>query len=978
LRDVKEMNMSRSLVAFAAALLLGGCPSPLVVDVPGVSNSCTLNSQCDVPDDAGVVNFVCSAGGCVQGECTQDLQAACLAGTVPESEEAFCCKPWQLCSEFFECAPNPDSVIGSECNDDDQCPEIGQFCSGGNCFSPQGREACTASHQCGAGERCDLPHQTCVPDNGGCNFCGEDFPELCCDTANGELCDAETGFCIPPGDQECTEDEDCRAGKHCDDLGRGVQCSSDDDCGTGTACNAATGNCYPVGTFCNNDEDCSGFPGRRCATATNECKIPLCEDDDGCPDDRQTCDTSTFTCVLPPANCSELDPEDPPNDTPDNATAMSGTTLSAKLCRGNTDVVSFAVTGGKRYRAKVRFADFNKQSGIVIAMLDENRAVQSSATMTVEQEVTVSAITPDDATGTYYIRLVGNGQLADTWGYTITLEETPAPAQADCPSETTNGIEPNDAVADAHTVTVGPPATLFGRCGLNDVDYYRIDVPPLVGIRVNVEFDDSEGDLTVRLLDAATPATVLDSSDSSGDIETVEVGEGPTALLVEVKLRAGATGSLVEQSYTLVVETVPRPVACDADVGEPDGTIADAKELTIGALGDTTTKNVIRCIAADADLHKITMPQGRGGTLGISFQHSQGDLRLDLLDAAGAPLTGYASNASSPTNGTESIELPQSATADVVYFARVRLHTGAGTTAQPYTISISTYDAGACLASEPATDDEFTQGRCVGTFDTDLACNGATLAAPLTGPSLATCEATPSTAGCGTTCGATDQDTYRVGEINNGQLLYARLEHDPADGALGLTIVRRTAQGQIVEVTSASAADGGVVEASIIAPTVDPLFAREHAVVVRPLGSAGYAAQPYSITVDLGPECTADANEPDETPAEAALLRPDATSTAAYDEVLARSLCGNDTDVYEILAFAGETVTAELDGPAGLVVEIGARPADLSDPATMLDAAASGDAPASVANATNRQLYFTVKRTIDAAAGDYTLTLHAD
>lgn len=960
-----------------AALFAAACPGPNVIDPPAVVNSCTLNSQCDQPDDAGEVQFVCIAGKCEPGECTQDIQPACRADNVAPLEAGFCCKPWQLCSEFAQCMPDPDSGLGSDCNDDDQCPEIGQFCSGGNCYSPQGREACTATHQCGAGERCDLPHQTCVPDNGGCNFCGADFPELCCDEANGELCDAETGFCIPPGEIECDEDDDCRAGKHCDDLGRCVQCSSDDDCGTGTACNAATGNCFPIGTFCNNDEDCENYPGRRCATATNECKIPLCEDDGDCPDDRQTCDVSQFSCVLPPANCAELEPETPPNDTPDNATPMSGSSLTARLCRGNTDVVSFPVTGGKRYRARVRFADFNKQQGIVIAMLDENRAVQSSATMTVEQEVTVSAITPAGASGTYYIRLVGNGTLADTWGYTITLEESPAPAQADCDAETTSGIEPNDAVADAHTTPVGAP-TLYGRCGLNDVDYYRVDVPPLVGIRVLVEFDDSEGDLSVRLLDAANTATVLDTSDTPTDIETVETGEGPTALLVEVKLRAGATGSLVEQSYTVNVETVARPAACAADVGEPDGTIADAKELTIGALGETTLKDVIRCIAADADLHKITMPQGRGGTLGIEFTHGQGDLRLDLLDAAGAPLTGFSSNASSPTNGTESMELPQSATGDVVYYARVRLHTGAGQTAQPYTISVSTYDAGACLASEPSTDDEFTQGRCVGTFTTDLPCNGAPLAEPLPETSLATCTATPSTAGCGTTCGATDQDTYRVGTINDGQLLYARLDHDPTAGALGLSIVRRTAQGQIVEVTAASSPDGGVVEASIIAPTVDPLFAREHAVVVRPLGSAGYAAQPYAIAIDVGPPCTADESEPNATPAQATVLRPNATSTAAYDEVLNRSLCGGDVDVYEILAFTGETVTAELDGPAGMVVEIGARPTDLSQPATVIDSAAGGEPPASVANDSNRQLYFTVKRTDDAAAGAYTLTLHAD
>ncbi len=987
------MTLNRLLTVVGGALvavLLAGCPVPQIINPPPVTSSCTLNPQCLGATDGGPATQVCEGGQCVPGQCTQDIQDACNNGSIGAAEKPFCCRLGQQCTALRTCEAiaDPDAPVGGECISDVECPEIGQFCSGGRCYLAAGKTPCTGSFQCGQGERCDLPHHVCVEDNGGCNFCGQ-LPELCCDEASDELCDEESHFCIATGDAECDPDaavDACRDGLKCDDLGRCVQCETDDECGAGTACNVATGRCFSVSLHCESDEDCTSHVGYKCATATQECRLPVCTSDDQCNDERETCDTGTFTCILPPANCAQYQEADEPNDTPDNATAFVGPSYTAQLCRGNSDVISFAVTGSKRYRATVRFPDFNAQQGVVVAMLDGNRTVTSSVTISTEQQVTVSAITSATTTGTYYVRIVGGGTNADLWAYTLTLEETDAPQQADCSAETSSGFEPNGTIPTAYALdgTQPPAPQLFGRCGLGDVDYYKVDVPPLVGMRLDVEFDDGEGDLDIRLLDAANTTTAIDTSTSSGDIETVETTEGPTQLILEVKLRQGATSSLTNQSYTVRVTTVPRPAACAADVGEPDGTVAIAQTVALGAVGTTTNVAAIRCISADTDILKITLPAGLGGTAGISFDHNAGDLRLDLYDAAGAALTSYVSNASTATNGRESIELPQDAAVDRDYFVRVKLSAGTGTTGQAYTFSASTYDAGSCLRSEPVTDDDFAIGRCVGTFTSTTVCNGAVLAEPLVAPALATCAATAvDIAGCATTCGATDQDTYRVGTINNGQLVQATLKFDPLQGALGLGILRQNAQGQVGEVKSASDTDAdGTVTISIIAPTVDPLFAREHAVIVKPIGSSGYAAQPYAISIDVGPECTPDDAEPNESPADSTLLRPGASEAAAYDETLSvPSLCGGDVDVYEILAFAGETVTATLTGPAGLVVEIGSRPADLSQPATMITSAPSAPTAAttaSVNNATNRQLYFTVKQTDLAVAGAYMLVLQAD
>lgn len=979
-------SVALSTLSIAGALLLSasGCtPPPSVVAPPPPKTSCEQHTDCGDGE-------ICVGGACRPGECVAALEDQC-GPDAPADVAPYCCKPWQVCNTLNQCAPCPDCQIGSQCLVSDDCAGIGEFCSGGTCYSTQGRDACTASHQCGAGERCDRTVFLCVPDNGGCTY-ADQFPELACE--QNQLCDVETGFCIDPGDVECEIDDDCREGKQCDALGRCVQCIADDDCGPGTECNEGTGNCISSNR-CESDDDCSGI--RRCSPATSECVVPECEQDGDCEDNRERCDLTSFTCFLPPAVCDE---DDEPNDQAGAATEIPLSGYAGTLCRANTDFLTFPIQANKRYRATVSFPDYNVE-GVSVAMMNTSGLITDQEAIRSENRALVTGISGVDETGSFTLRIIGSGTEADLWSYTVTIEETEAPQQIDCSEEMSQGIEPNNTFEEAYVVQTGQPVT-FARCGLTDVDYFKVTVPPLHGIEVTVEHSSDEGDLDVYLYDGPSNADQADSSTSSNDVERVESPEGATEFWIKVEKWSSDSDADPNQSYTLTATAIPRPPACDVDINEPDGSIDSA-----GTLELEMSSSALRCNPYDVDLFEVGVPADRGGQVRIAFNHTEGDLRLDLLGTDGLLITSSnRSTASEGANAFEAVDLPFAATAQT-YYARVRIHSGSGIVGQPYSIQATTYDATACTISEPTANDTLNTGQCLGTFETEVACVGPALPSQLPTVDLATCAAAAAlTPGCGTVCGAGDQDWYRVGKLNDGQLLRAKLNHDPAGGVLGLALVRMNqnpSEAPNVIIRDFNPDAVAELEVSLTAPTLAPTFAREYAVVVRAEGAGEFSAQPYALEIEVGEPCLRDTYEGESgnnTPARSSLIRPDASPAQPYAADFDATLCGTDTDVYELYAFQGETLTVTLTGVPGMTVNIGTRPDDLGTDAVTIpcggeglplavgethpgcsDAGApdAGDGTrvlATVQNDRAQQLYLTVKSLATNALGSY--TLHVD
>jgi hypothetical protein len=924
----------RALV-LAAVALLSACAGTGTGGEPdaGGLTGCLTHSECGD-------GYVCAGGSCVVGECVAAIQAQCGdAAADPVEILPYCCKAWQSCNFDRTCVNSPD-FVGSQCEVDADCPTIGQFCSGANCYDAAGRTPCTANFQCAGDERCDRDIALCVPDLGGCTFCSDTFPELCCE--EGAVCDTESRFCIDIEGAECTvatEGTDCLPNQHCDPYGRCVQCESDDECGPGTLCNIGTGKCYSESLFCEDDDDCNGTA---VCNPDNQCIVAECTSDGACQseDPRQLCDLSTYTCYFPPAECSEADE---PNDTIATATTITLAGAAGTLCRGNTDVLAFPVTGDMRYRATVTFPDYTA-GGISIAILRPDGTVLDSDTFsTFEKTLTIVGVTSESESGNLYLRVVGNGEDADQWAYTIGIIETAAPDVVTCEEEDTLGIEPNGTFQTAHEIL--PGAYTFARCSDDDEDYYHVVLPPQSGIDITSEHEQSEGDLEIELFSAPDVASRIDSADTTNGIERVE-GPEASEYWVRVALWTTSATGLAGQNYTLTVVATGRPAECASDPGEPDDDVAEAAPVLVV---DTTTPG-IHCIGADVDHRTLVVPAGMSGFVGLSFTHSQGDLRLELLDTAGTVVA--FSNASSTSNGLESLELPVVGT-EQTYTVRVRLNGGTSVVAQPYTLEASLYDAAACLVSEPVPNATLVTGRCIGDVGASTPCNGSTLPSPLVSvgdPAL--CDAAPETAGCATVCGGSDNDYYRVGKLMSGQLLIARLRYDTSTNRrLGLALVRGNADfsaetwvGYDPDTTST-----GDVLLTVVAPTVPAAFEREYGVLVRPESQATYPALPYVLDVTVGDPCFADAREPNESAGASALVRTDGAPGVDFADDLEGTLCVGDVDVTELIAFSGETVRMTVLAPEGLALTLGTRPADLSGLPDVLVAATPVDGPCPIA-----------------------------
>lgn len=958
-----------------AAALVAGCPTG-----PGpIINPDDIIKDCQASEECGA-GLVCQGGACTPGACDPLLESACDNDAL---DSKYCCKAWELCSSIaLQCQRDPDVVgVGCPpdepdcipCENDGDCPNAGQFCSGGRCFDAAGRGDCTSSFQCPGGERCDRTVFLCVPDHGGCTFCAS-FPELCCE--EGSLCSEETGFCVDISDAECEIEADCAPGTFCDALQRCVQCDDDTDCGPGLLCNEATGDCFSEASQCTSDEECLG--NKRCALALQTCVVPDCVQDSECDDARERCNLDSFQCYLPPAVCTE---GDEPNQATSQATALTALSYSGVLCRGDTDVLSFPVIAAKRYTATVDFGG-SGQSGIVAAMLGTDGAIESSAVFTSTQaSVQVVGVTGDAESGTFYVRVVGGNIDSDSWAYTVTVREDEPSLPADC-SPAGQPEEPNATGAAATVLTTGTRS--FGRCGTDDVDFYRITVPPLRSVRVTMSgFFNAEGNLNVDLYRDQAGTQSADNSRTVNDVEVVEGPEGVVDYYLKVSL-GSASGAVSDQRYTLTVEEIARPSPeCD-ETGEDDGAVAGAQVLTLtGDPAAIVLTTPVRCNPQDLDHFRFTMPPNLGGVVQLSFNHNEGNMALDLLSADGSTQLATSNVSTASSEPDEQVDIPGSTSA-IDYIARVRLVTPPGTNivGQHYELRVTTFDNSQCIASEPASDNTFGTGRCIGSWtpDTTQPCanEASRIAEPLDRGGLTGCAvAPPGSAGCGLICGNSDDDWYRVGPLEDGQVLRATLTYDPAGGLLSLVRGDLTINGANDNITEGSTLDSdgdGLVVLTFTAPAT----AKEYGVKVKPQGTTGHQLEPYALEVEVGLPCSDDEKDAgaaaNELPSTSTMIRPNpvqgVNSTVDTSSFMTpgSSRCASDVDVYELIGFASEDVTVTLNqadaSPDGMVAELYPRPAVLTQlpPAASLLGSATHGAPFVFANnPTTQQLYVVVK-----------------
>lgn len=188
-----------------------------------------------------------------------------------------------------------------------------------------------------------------------------------------------------------------------------------------------------------------------------------------------------------------------------------------------------------------------------------------------------------------------------------------------------DGLEPDDDLAAAAPIA---PGTVTGHtaCGA-DADWFWIDVAANDQLSITVDEPDGDGDVSVRLYDAAGLPI-----DGPGDA-VGEVFAAPQRVFIEVTLTADDVYGL-GNTYDLVVDLAPVAV-CSADALEPNDDIAHA---TPGA--PATWLGLQMC--ADADQYAIQAQAGDRIDVDITFAVADGDIDATVTDANGRRVGGGA------------------------------------------------------------------------------------------------------------------------------------------------------------------------------------------------------------------------------------------------------------------------------------------------------------------------------------------------
>jgi hypothetical protein len=345
------------------------------------------------------------------------------------------------------------------------------------------------------------------------------------------------------------------------------------------------------------------------------------------------------TSAAPPA-CMQLDAE--PNDQTAQAAALTpGIAANGQICAGDVDQWRFSANALDDAVVTLSGA------GVRARVFDDSGAVVGEGTGT----ITIA----DLAAGSYRVEVKGQLQTSEG-AYAVSVALTAEPTPDPC---TEGGLEPDSATSPRTLSTDGAavagrictsPATGSG----NDVDFFGFAVSGATRkVAISVRFVDADGDIDVRLKDAA--GALVTSSAGVSDEELMLVDLAPGSYVVEVY------GFLSAQNAYTVAASI---VTCTEDDFEPNDSAAAAVPVAGRALA------AVRC-PADDDFWAIRLEAGdaldarlAGAGVTMSLVSSTGALQQgDVDDGAG----GRRLQASGLPAGRYALRVTGSGTAQASY-----------------------------------------------------------------------------------------------------------------------------------------------------------------------------------------------------------------------------------------------------------------------------------------------------------------------
>lgn len=492
----------------------------------------------------------------------------------------------------------------------------------------------------------------------------------------------------------------------------------------------------------------------------------------------------------------------------------------------------------------------------------------------------------------------------------------------DSPADCVDAAEPNDELGAAMAYTGGTQTLSISE---QDVDYIAINVPAGSTVDVNIAFRHAEGDVELRLMDGNGQS--LASSLSSTDDEAVSWTNPGNATTVFAKIE-NLDDSCVEYTFSAATTVAPpepdpdpEPPACNDDNREPN------EDASQSAAFSGSSMNLTLSDSSNEDWFHIQVPAGQEVFTTAAFSHSDGDIDIYLVDAAGQTLSSSTS-----TTDSEEVNWLNDTGAPQEISVRARLY---GTGCVDYQLALR-FETG----QQPPIDD-----TCV---DDSLEPND-TLAVSL--------PASPVT-GLMLDAANSPEDWYAY-NVAPGATLELHMDYDAAQATLGLHL--QDVPGTSV-LANSNAASGGrsLTWTNSGGAPVDVVAVTSH--------QAGSTCASYGLTYAVvnGPPgtgtCTDDAFEENDTIGDAQHIEVDWPGDETYD------LVADDADWFFLDAQLIEAHEIVLINPPGLNLEIYLYDEDFD----MVDSSATGQNMEMVDTDAGQDVYIEI-RNANGQCVDYQL-----
>ena len=299
------------------------------------------------------------------------------------------------------------------------------------------------------------------------------------------------------------------------------------------------------------------------------------------------------------------------------------TVLDATICTDDVDYYNISLPLGCQVTAQMQpesGQDFDLFLSTATRQLDDS---QSGAGQ-------VDTVQGGSNTSAYYLRVEPFGGSTGTYSLRNDVVDITCANAPTCPADDAFG--PNATQEDAYPLE-GPSAILDGAICTPDDDFYKIFVPEGCKLDSTLEFIHADGDLDLRVYDAA--GFVTDTSISSSDSESVSTGVVSQGGIYKIGVRGynDATNTYRLRNTITCADPVDR-LNCPADdVFAPNSDFASAV-----AILPNNAIDAVLCRAANesfsADYYRIDVFSTGTLNASIAFIDEIGDLDLLLYDSA--------------------------------------------------------------------------------------------------------------------------------------------------------------------------------------------------------------------------------------------------------------------------------------------------------------------------------------------------------